>query len=527
MVACRSEYRRHIDLRLDFCNMNINVLILRKFHYRFLVAVIGISPLLISCHKDDSTGQLQNISGAMTMAVTDGSLLAKSALTGGIVREVWNNDYGNDVAQIALQNTPSATSQLTSLEEPLNAGENYGARIRGYLIAPATGNYTFWIAADDAGEVWLSTDAQAANKVKIAYTLSWNNSREWTKFASQKSKAIPLHAGQKYYLEVLHKQGGGGENLAVQWMLPDGTVESPIPGNRLAAYTETTASDYTSSPVIDLYGKHDLTISGKAISGGSAPLIRLTNCYNIHISGNRLSNSSNVGIYLYNCNNITIDNNFFTKVSTGVYADHTQGGIIVNNNQFLNMQGPFPRGQFVQFNNVKGAGSSISNNRGENIIGQSYAEDAISLYQSEGTSSSPVMIKGNWIRGGGPSASGGGIMLGDNGGAYLYASDNLLVNPGQFGMAISGGNHITIINNSIYGKQQSFTNVGLYVNDIGGWRTSSCKVTSNKVKYYNKTNYQNNAWLSPNSAKPEGWDANQWGASIDASILPATMITKK
>lgn len=506
--------------------MKNTLLTFRKFQYSFLVAVIGISPLLISCHKDDSKNELQNTSGEI-MGGTNSAVSTQSVITGSILREVWNDNYGNDVAQISLVNTPSATSQLTSLEGPVNAGKNYGERIRGYVIAPTTGNYTFWIAADDAGEIWLSTDAQPVNKVKIAYTLSWDNSREWTKFASQKSRAITLQAGQKYYIEVLHKQGGGGGNIAVQWMLPGGIVESPIPGNRLAGYVETTDPGYTTAAAIDLYGQHDITISGKSISGGSAPLIKLTNCYNIHITGNRLSNCGNVGIYLYNCNHITIDNNYITKVSTGVYADHTQGGIIVNSNQFLNMQGPFPRGQFVQFNNVKGAGSSISYNRGENVIGQSYAEDAISLYQSEGTASSPVAIKGNWIRGGGPSTSGGGIMLGDNGGSYLYASDNILVDPGQFGMAISGGNHITIISNSIYGRQQSFTNVGLYVNDIGGWKTSDCKVTANKVKYYNKDNYQNNAWLSPNSIKPEGWDANIWGASVDASMLPAIMITKK
>lgn|GEM_PF-1054247 len=506
--------------------MHISLLAFRKFQYCFLLGTIGISPLFISCHKEIPTSDA-NVMSTTLIANTVATGNTASVTMGSISMEVWKNNYGNDVAQIALQNSPSATSVLTSLEGPTNSVENYGTRIRGFVTAPASGVYTFWIAADDAGELWLSNDRQPANKVKIAYTLSWNNPREWGKFASQKSAGITLQAGQRYYIEVLHKQGGGGGNLAVQWMMPGGTTESPIPGSRLSPYTETTDPNYTASAVIDLYGQHDITISGKAISGASVPLIKLTNCYNIRITGNKLSNGRDVGVYLYNCNNITIENNFFTKLSTGVYADHTQGGIVVNNNQFLNMQGPFPRGQFVQFNNVKGAGSSISYNRGENIIGQSYAEDAISLYQSEGTSGSPVLINGNWIRGGGPSASGGGIMLGDNGGGYLYASDNILVDPGQFGMAISGGHHNTIVNNSIYGKQQSFTNVGLYVNDIGGWKTSDSKVTNNKVRYYNKTNYQNNAWLSPNSSKPEGWDANVWGAALDASILPAVIITKK
>lgn len=506
--------------------MHIPLVTFQKLQYSFLLATIVISPLLISCHKDIPTNELQTSPGVMAVSNTAS---VQNLVTGSVIRELWNNNPGNDVAQIPLQTTPSTITPLTALQVPVNSGENYGERIRGYILAPTTGSYTFWISADDAGEVWLSTDAQPSNKVKIAYTLSWSSSKEWTKFASQKSKPVTLQAGQQYYIEVLHKQGGGGANMAVQWMLPGGVIESPIPGSRLAAYTATEAADpaYTNSSVIDLYGQHDITINGKAISGGSAPLIKLTNCYNIKITGNKLSNGTNVGIYLYNCENITIENNFFTKVSTGVYADHTKGGIVVNNNQFLNMQGPFPRGQFVQFNNVKGAGSSISNNRGENIIGQSFAEDAISLYQSEGTASSPINIKGNWIRGGGPSASGGGIMLGDQGGSYLYASENILVDPGQFGMAVSGGHHNTIINNSIYGKQQSFTNVGLYVNDIGGFKTSDLKVTNNKVRYYNKDNYQNNAWLSPNSLKPEGWDANQWGANLDPSILPQVIITKK
>jgi parallel beta-helix repeat protein len=500
--------------------------------YIYLALVTVISPILLSCHKDAVSALSNQAVNSSSALLANGPSISSSSQTfipGSILREVWNNDYGNDVAQVPVQTAPSSSSQITSLEGPINSGANYGVRIRGFIIPPATGSYTFWIAADDAGELWLSTDVNPNNKVQIAHNLSWTNIREWTKYADQKSKAITLQAGQKYYIEVLHKQGGGGGNLAVRWMLPDGTMESPISGIHLAPYiTETDNTVYTAADVIHLEGKHDLTISGKFINGGTAPLITLKNCYNIHITGNKLSNSTQVGIYLYQCKNITIDDNYVTNVSSGVYAEQTnEGGIIVNNNQFLNMKGPFPRGQFVQFNNVKGPNSSISNNKGENILGQSYPEDAISLYQSAGTASSPVKITGNWIRGGGPSLSGGGIMLGDNGGSYLTATDNILVNPGQFGMAIAGGDHISIVNNMIYSKQQYFNNVGLYVNDINGYKTSGCTATANKVRYFNKDNYMNNAWLSPNSIKPEGWDSNDWGASLDGSILPSVVITKK
>jgi hypothetical protein len=287
-------------------------------------------------------------------------------------------------------------------------------------------------------------------------------------------------------------------------------------------------SFYTTSSVVNLNGAHDITISGKSITGGVDAPINLVNCYNIHITQNRLMNATNVGIHLYNCKNITIDYNYFTNLSTGVYAEQSkQGGIKVNYNQFLNMKGPFPRGQFVQFNNVAGAGCSISYNKGENIMGQSNPEDAISLYQSNGTATSPILINNNWIRGGGPSASGGGIMLGDQGGSYLSASNNILVNPGQYGMAIAGGDHNSIINNRIYGSSQPFTNVGLYVNSIGGYTVTNATVKSNQINFFNSTNYNNNWWLAPNTNKPIGWDdgGNILGAKINTSLLPAILIT--
>jgi len=289
--------------------------------------------------------------------------------------------------------------------------------------------------------------------------------------------------------------------------------------------TASAAAVYTTSGVISLSNVHDITISGKSIAGGSAPCIYLNNCYNIIITGNKLYNSTDVGIHLLQCHNISITKNYITNVSTGVYADHCPGGIIqVHHNQFLNMQGPMPRGQFVQFDNVGGRYNSIGGNVGENIMGQSQPIDAISLYQSSGTASSPITINNNQILGGGPSSTGGGIMLGDGGGSYLSASGNTLVNPGQYGIAIAGGSNNSIINNTIYGKAQSFTNIGLYVDPIGA-AISNATVSGNKVLFYNSSGVQNDAWLAPGVATPAGWSTNLFGAPLSASILPANIIT--
>ncbi|TWR31523.1 right-handed parallel beta-helix repeat-containing protein [Mucilaginibacter pallidiroseus] len=280
----------------------------------------------------------------------------------------------------------------------------------------------------------------------------------------------------------------------------------------------------TSKPVL-LQGAHDVIISGKEISGGKLPAIHLINCYNIRIVGNRLTKSANVGIELYNCHNITIDSNYISEVSTGVYADKCVGGIVVTNNIFLNMKGPFPRGQFVQFNNVTGPGCLISHNKCENVLGKSYPEDAISIYQSSGTLCNPIRVERNLIRGGGPSASGGGIMLGDGGGQCIRAKNNVLVNPGQYGMAIAGGSHISIIANTIYGKARQFTNVGLYVNSPA--KTSTHTVSDNRVLFFNKSGNQNNSWLAPGTPQPIGWSSNVFGAKLDEALIPADFISKR
>ena len=135
---------------------------------------------------------------------------------------------------------PTRRTVLTSLEAGTNTGYyNYGSRLRGYLTAPTTGNYTFWVAADDVLEFRLSTDDQMANLALRAYTNSWTNSREWNKYASQKSAAIALVAGKRYAFECKFFQGGGGDNLAVGWLKPGqtGTVPSQVvPGSVLSVY---------------------------------------------------------------------------------------------------------------------------------------------------------------------------------------------------------------------------------------------------------------------------------------------------
>ena len=99
---------------------------------------------------------------------------------------------------------------------------NYSSRLWAFVTAPVSGAYTFWIASDDNGELYLSTSLEPADKVLIARVDDWTSYRQWDKYTSQQSEPVELVAGQSYYLEALHKEGEGGNNLSIGWAVPGG-----------------------------------------------------------------------------------------------------------------------------------------------------------------------------------------------------------------------------------------------------------------------------------------------------------------
>jgi hypothetical protein len=129
---------------------------------------------------------------------------------------------------------------LTQLESPRDAGDNFGARIRGYVCPPQTGSYTFRLSGDDDCQLWLSPDDDASRKVQIAGYSGYTDYGQWNKYPGQQSVPVSLEAGRRYYIEALQKEAGGGDFVAVSWQLPDGQTEAPIPGRRLAPFSTPT-----------------------------------------------------------------------------------------------------------------------------------------------------------------------------------------------------------------------------------------------------------------------------------------------
>lgn len=161
--------------------------------------------------------------------------------TGTIVREIWRNIPGTSISSIPFNTPPDNVETLTGLSTANYYANNYGSRIRGYLCPPVAGEYTLWISGDDTAELWVSTNDDPANKVKIAYVSRATRINEWYKYQTQHG-VVQLRPGDRYYFEVLHKEANGADHVEVAWELPDGSQEMPIPGNRLILYEETTTN---------------------------------------------------------------------------------------------------------------------------------------------------------------------------------------------------------------------------------------------------------------------------------------------
>ncbi|HEY6227102.1 MAG TPA: PA14 domain-containing protein, partial [Verrucomicrobiae bacterium] len=181
-------------------------------------------------------------------------VLTLPALAGSITREVFTGIGGGTVADLtnspAYPNSPTSTNLVTDFfEAPTDIDDNYGTRMHGYIVPPVTGNYTFWIATDDGGALFLSTDEKPANMQQIATVPGWAASRNWTAYPQQQSAAIPLQAGKAYYISALQKEAGTGDNLAVRWLRPDAVDEGPIPATYLLPWgTSFTKPQITQQP---------------------------------------------------------------------------------------------------------------------------------------------------------------------------------------------------------------------------------------------------------------------------------------
>jgi peptidoglycan/xylan/chitin deacetylase (PgdA/CDA1 family) len=245
-------------------------------------------------------------------------------------------------------------------------------------------------------------------------------------------------------------------------------------------------------------------ITGLHITSNSGPCVTITNKANVWIndseigpcgsdgvfisggSGHRITNSiihtdhggpGNVGMGVFilgSASNILVHSNQFSTNESSIYAQ-SSSNIRVIGNYSKNPQGPYPRGQHIQFNGI--TSGSVTDNYGVATAGQSDQEDAINLYQSNS-----INIARNYMVGG-DSTTGCGILIGDEGGTNDTVQNNTLIRTAQCGIGIAGGSGHIASGNKILDTNTvgGAGNVGLYVDNFSGSPCSNITVTDNIV----------------------------------------------
>jgi len=196
-------------------------------------SLVYTSPLVLS--NTTAVRILAVKPGAVPSPFVSATFINSASLTysaGFLRQEFYSGATRANLENPAYTNSPTSIKYLTSFESPSGQGNNYAERVSGLFIPSLTTNYVFFLCSDDDGDLFLSTDASPANKHQIAAETVWSNSRQWVSsgggsvLASKRSdqfagttwpggNTIQLNAGTQYYIEAVHHQGSGGDNLGV------------------------------------------------------------------------------------------------------------------------------------------------------------------------------------------------------------------------------------------------------------------------------------------------------------------------
>lgn len=283
--------------------------------------------------------------------------------------------------------------------------------------------------------------------------------------------------------------------------------------------TTTTGAPSTTLPTDDslegevegplvLNGESGRVIEGISVSNPEGNCVEITHSTDIAIRDSEIGPCAGRAVVIDGSTSVRLEGLTISDSESGVYA-HASESIAVVSSLFRDAGR-----NFVQFDKVTGSGNEISGNRGGNRLGESNAEDLVSLFSSSGTDESPLLVADNEFSNGGPSESGSGIMIGDSGGSNIVVEGNILTNPGQVGIGVSGGHDIAVVGNEIYSGPHPWSNVGIYVWNQSDDPCGEIEIRDNRVDWAGQDGSPNPSWDNGSCGDVEGWDDNEWNAQL-------------
>ncbi len=168
--------------------------------------------------------------------------------TGLVVYERWNGIGGtalNDTTtNVVNERAADVTSVVAGFQAPTGVANDFVARLTTYFVPATTGDYVFFMSADDGAHLYLSTDENPANAKRIAAEPQWNDPRQWRLTARRNvdspenrsdtyletewatGNTISLTAGRRYFMQLYYKEGGGGDNAGATMSLASAVTDT-------------------------------------------------------------------------------------------------------------------------------------------------------------------------------------------------------------------------------------------------------------------------------------------------------------
>jgi hypothetical protein len=158
--------------------------------------------------------------------------------------DIWFYDSVNISSVEELENlarfpdNPDEIVQVSKLEMLDSRGDRYASFVRGYITPPSNGQYRFFLNSDDDSQFFLSSSDSPAAAALVATVPGWASRGDFSKYSSQKSSDFTLLAKNRYYFEIRHREGNGGDRFSVAWKGP-GFSQTVIGGQYLSSFAGT------------------------------------------------------------------------------------------------------------------------------------------------------------------------------------------------------------------------------------------------------------------------------------------------
>lgn len=140
---------------------------------------------------------------------------------GSVQWECWRGIFEDQFSELTAKEffpkKPDVSQTLYSVNAPLNYDNNFGAKISGYIHVPTSGNVLFNVTGNSKVRFYLSSNSSPSNMTLRAFTNTFTNEFEHTKYPEQTSASISLNQNVYYYFELWYVESTGSDHCRLFW----------------------------------------------------------------------------------------------------------------------------------------------------------------------------------------------------------------------------------------------------------------------------------------------------------------------